>query len=76
MHQGEARWGFDDTQRRGKAPLIGGEGGATLRLKERHGGASTAPVPLFTLFALKVSLDFKATNPNNVKGGTCLADAE
>jgi hypothetical protein len=33
------------------------------------------PVPLFTLFALKALLNLEATNSNNVKGGTILADA-
>ena len=37
--------------------------------------ASTTPVPLFTLFALKASLNLEATNSNNVKGGTYLAEA-
>jgi ribosomal protein L11 methyltransferase len=33
------------------------------------------PVPLFTLFALKALLNLEATNSNNVKGGTMLAEA-
>jgi hypothetical protein len=33
------------------------------------------PVPLFTLFALKALLSCEATNSNNVKGGTFLAEA-
>ena len=32
-------------------------------------------VPLFALFALKVSLDWRATNSNNAKGGTCVVEA-
>ena len=37
--------------------------------------ASTTPVPLFTLFALKALLDLEAMISNNVKGGTMLAEA-
>ena len=33
------------------------------------------PVPLLTLFALKALLDLGALNSNNVRGGTCLAEA-
>jgi hypothetical protein len=37
--------------------------------------ASTTPVPPFTLFALKALHKWQATNSNNVKGGTTLAEA-
>jgi hypothetical protein len=42
---------------------------------EARVSASTTPVPLFTLFALKTVLYLKAMNSNNVKGGTMLAKA-
>jgi hypothetical protein len=42
---------------------------------EQRQPASTTLVPLFTLFALKALLDWEATNSNNVKGGTFLAEA-
>ena len=32
-------------------------------------------MPLLTLFALKALLDLWALNSNNVRGGTCLAEA-
>ncbi len=32
-------------------------------------------MPLLTLFALKAMLDLEALNSNNVRGGTCDADA-
>ena len=41
---------------------------------EERFAAETTPVPLLTLFALK-ALFFKALNSNNVRGGTCLAEA-
>ena len=32
-------------------------------------------MPLLTLFALKALLDLEALKSNNVRGGTCLAEA-
>ena len=32
-------------------------------------------MPLLTLFALKALLDLEVLNSNNVRGGTCLAEA-
>jgi hypothetical protein len=40
-----------------------------------HIEASTTQVPPFTLFAPKAFLNWEATNSNNVKGGTMLAEA-
>ena len=37
--------------------------------------AETTPVPLLTLFAPKAWLGSEALNSNNVRGGTCLAEA-
>ena len=45
------------------------------RRNEERFAAETTPVPLLTLFALKASLDLEALNSNNVRGGTCLAEA-
>jgi len=41
---------------------------------EERLAASTTPVPLLTLFALKALLDLEAPNSNNVRGGTYLAE--
>jgi hypothetical protein len=44
-------------------------------LHEGRVAASTTQVPLFALFALKASFNWEATNSNNAKGGTILAEA-
>jgi hypothetical protein len=63
--------------RRGKTLLIGSEGGATLRIVNPGGArlASVCKVPHFALFALSAKLGWRATNPNNAKCGTGVADA-
>ena len=38
--------------------------------------SKTTPVPLLTLFALRALLDLKALNSKNVRGGTCLSEAD
>ena len=45
------------------------------RRNEERFAAETTPVPLLTLFALKALLDLDELNSNNVRGGTCLAEA-
>ena len=45
------------------------------RRNEERFAAETTPVPLLTLFVLKALLDLEALNSNNVRGGTCLAEA-
>ena len=45
------------------------------RRNEERFAAETTPVPLLTLFALEALLDLEALNSNNVRGGTCLAEA-
>jgi len=45
------------------------------RRNEERFAAETTPVPLLTLFALKALLDLEALSSNNVRGGTCLAEA-
>ena len=42
---------------------------------EERSAAETTPVPLLTLFSLMALLDLQALNSNNVRGGTCLAEA-
>ena len=42
---------------------------------EERFATETISVPLLTLFALKALLDLEALNSNNVRGGTCLAEA-
>jgi len=42
---------------------------------EERFAAETTPVPLLTLFSLMALLDLQALNSNNVRGGTCLAEA-